>query len=185
MPDYNRKHIQVEPLDEGAHDVWTFAGKEVQGTKYEFAVTDRNFSKFNRWTFSVRVPDKLVGKAYIQVRPNAHPALKCWADIESKSINFRKATRGNHKSSVYAKVSLADPTGDKTKKQVAGGVSGNFPEWMRKFRLRLKKTVTTTAGTDTKARVVVVGKTDHAEMIRFYIAAKAWVLKEGWVPGED
>jgi hypothetical protein len=36
-----------------------------------------------------------------------------------------------------------------------------------------------THGTDGDKLVVTVAKDDHAMMIRVFIAAKAWVLKEG------
>jgi hypothetical protein len=47
--------------------------------------------------------------------------------------------------------------------------------------MRLKQTVTTTEGRDSKSQVVVFNRANHVKMIRLFFATKVWILNESFV----
>jgi len=63
---------------------------------------------------------------------------------------------------------------------VRGDERGDLPAWFDalRSRMRVKKKVKNTKGTDGDALVVLVSAGDHAAMIRLFFATKVWVLKE-------
>jgi hypothetical protein len=161
---------------------WTFAGAggrvPVTGTEYLYAVIDGNFPARNVWEFVVRAP--AAASEPIEVRPRSAPNLKAWAELPNRSLTFPRATRGDARGKRYCKVSLADPTGARTKDLVRGDERHDLPAWFEplRSRMRLKQNVRPTRGTDGESLVVLVPPDDHAAMIRLFFATKVWVLKE-------
>ena len=157
---------------------WTFAGDAVSGTERSYTVTDGNFDRQNAWEFIVRVP-KARG-ARIEVRPRSTPNVKAWAELPDRSLTFLPATRGDARGRWYCQVALADPTGGRSKDVVRGDERSLLPKWFDRLqgRMRLKKNIRQTRGTDGESLVVLVPAGDHAGMIRLFFATKVWVLKE-------
>lgn len=175
---YQLDRVTVEPGDSRSA-TWTFAGEAVSGTEQTYAVTDGNFPARNTWEFMVRIP-KARG-ARLEVRPRATPNLKVWAELTDRSLTFARATIGEARGRWYCQVALADPTGAKTKDVVKGEERHRLPAWFGPLqgRMRLKRNVRPTRGTDGDSLVVLVPAGDHAAMIRLFFATKVWVLKEG------
>ncbi len=178
-----RKRYQLDRVTIEAGDsrpaTWTFGGDAVSGTEQSYAVTDANFSSRNAWEFMVRIP-KARG-ARLEVRPRTTPNLKVWAELTDRSLTFSRATRGEARGRWYCQVALADPTGSRTKDVVKGDERRRLPAWFDPLqgRMRLKRNIRPTRGTDGDALVVLVAADDHAAMIRLFFATKVWVLKEG------
>ena len=128
--------------------------------------------------FVVRAP--AAASEPVEVRPRSTPNLKVWAELPNRSLTFPRATRGDARGKRYCKVSLADPTGERTKDLVRGDERHELPAWfdILQTRMRLKQTVRPTRGTDGEVLVVLVPPDDHAAMIRLFFAMKVWVLKE-------
>lgn len=181
-PKFNPRLIDVN-FEEERGATWKRVGSNlpVKGNEYSYLVKDRNFDRLNSWKFVVRVPN--TNKNEIIIQPAAAPNKKVWAGIDRKSIVFVKATEKNHRDKVYCKANLADPTARKTKIGTTRGDRKLLPKWFDYFRphMRLKATVATTAGTDSKAQVVLVEPDDHERMIRLFFALKVWVLEEGFL----
>ena len=162
---------------------WTFAGTRgrmpVTGTEHLYAVIDGNFPARNVWEFLVRAP--AASSEPIEVRPRSTPNLKVWAELTDRSLTFSRATRGEARGKWYCQVALADPTGTRTKDVVKGEERHQLPAWFDGLqgRMRLKRNVRPTRGTDGDSLVVLVSAGDHAAMIRLFFATKVWVLKEG------
>jgi hypothetical protein len=175
---YKTKKLQIERQGEGRTATWRFAGRTVRGTEYLYSVKDDNFSSLNRWTFAAQVPRKAYGD--IVVRPVGVPSKKVWAGLDRKAVVLVRARKNPYKSRAYCKVNLADPSGDRTKKGTRRGDRGALPKWFRLFRwrMRLKKTVTTTQGTDSSAQIIFMDHGDHETMIKLYFALKVWVMAE-------
>ncbi len=57
-----------------------------------------------------------------------------------------------------------------------------LPKWLQDLGRRLKQkcTVRNTKGTDARTLVVLVRLTEYEQMIRLFMATKAWVLKQGF-----
>jgi hypothetical protein len=157
------------------------AGRTVRGVEYSYAVKDRNFGRLNGWKYLVRVPDS--SRDEIVVQPVSVPGKQVWAGLDRRSIVFVRATKNPHRSKMYCKVNLADPMAERTKVGTRRGERDLLPRWFDYFRphMRLKNTVTTTAGHDGMAQVVRVGPEDHRRMVRLFFALKVWVLEEGVV----
>jgi hypothetical protein len=161
---------------------WTFAAAggrvPVSGTEHLYAVIDGNFPTRNVWEFVVRVP--AASSEPVEVRPRSTPNLKVWAELPNRSLTFPRATKGDARGKRYGKVSLADPTGERTKDLVRGDERHDLPAWFGPLqsRMRLKQNVRPTRGTDGESLVVLVPADDHAAMIRLFFATKVWVLKE-------
>jgi hypothetical protein len=174
---YDLDRVTVES-GESRPATWTFAGEAVSGTERSYAVTDGNFDRQNGWEFIVRVP-KARG-ARIEVRPRTTPNAKAWAELPDRSLTFLPATKGDARGRWYCQVALADPTGERSKDVVRSDQRSLLPKWFDRLqgRMRLKKNVRPTRGTDGEALVVLVPAGDHAAMIRLFFAMKAWVLKE-------
>jgi len=157
--------------------VWLLMREAATGTEYRYAVTDGNSRARNTWEFTVRVPPDRT--RYIDVRPSRHPNLKAWAELSDRSLLFGRATRPGYSGWYYCQLTLADPTGEYTRRSVRRGDRSRLrwlgiPPW----RFRLKETVRPTRGTDGKAQVMIVRADDHVTMIRLFFATKVWVLKE-------
>lgn len=179
---YNPRLVDVIFEDE-RKATWKRVGSHlaVKGNEYSYTVKDRNFDRLNDWKFVVKVANSR--NSDIVVQPGGVPNKKIWAGIDRRSIVLVKATKRLHKDKVYCKANLADPTGLKNKIGASRGERNLLPKWFDYFRpyMRLKATVTTTAGTDSKAQVVLIEPDDHERMIRLFFALKVWVLQEGFL----
>ncbi|HEX2635756.1 MAG TPA: hypothetical protein VHL81_01420 [Gemmatimonadales bacterium] len=175
---YQLDRVMIE-AGESRPATWTFGGDAVSGTEQAYAVTDANYSSRNAWEFMVRIP-KARGER-LEVRPRTTPNLKVWAELTDRSLTFSRATRREARGRWYCQVALADPTGSRTKDVVKGDERRRLPPWFDPLqgRMRLKRNVRPTRGTDGDALVVLVAADDHAAMIRLFFATKVWVLKEG------
>lgn len=178
-----RKRYQLDRVTVEAGDsrpaTWTFGGEAVSGTEQTYAVTDGNFASRNGWEFMVRIPRTRGGR--LEVRPRTTPNLRVWAELTDRSLTFSRATKGEARGKWYCQVALADPTGARTKDVVKGEERHQLPPWFDELqgRMRLKRNVRPTRGTDGESLVVLVPAGDHAAMIRLFFATKVWVLKEG------
>ena len=83
------------------------------------------------------------------------------------------------------KMTLADPSGVRTKIFVRDVNRKLLPKWFDSFRsaMRRKITVATTKGMDQDHHVVLANPEDHPTMIRLFFALKVWVLNEGFSLG--
>src|SRR5207245_2436236 len=102
------------------------------------------------------------------VRPHDTPSRRTWAAMDRKSIAFMRTTKHPYRGKLYCKVSLADPTGERTKSVVNKWNRRYLPKWISRsgLTIRVKNTVTTTKGTDGNHLVFVVRTVDHPKMIR-------------------
>ena len=175
---YQLDRVTVEPGD-SRPATWTFGSEgSVSGTEVGYTVVDGNFTSRNVWEFMVRVPKD--GSKRLEVRPRSTPNVKVWAELTDRSLIFVRATKGEARGRWYCKVALADPTGSRTKDVVRGDERHQLPSWFDSLhgRMRLKRNVRPTRGTDGEALVVLVAANDHAAMIRLFFATKVWILKE-------
>ena len=156
---------------------WTWQGRKFRGTDFIYRVVDENFDRLNEWTFSVRVPDN-PGQTVVQ--PQTVPGKSAFAQVGRRPITFQRATRHPHRRYAYCKVHLADPSMQKNWRGTTRGDRRKLPPWFKYFdnRMRLKDTVTTTAGNDGWDQVVLILPGDHERMIRLYFAMRVWVLQE-------
>lgn len=177
---YDLARVAVES-GESRPATWTFAGGAVSGTERTYEVTDGNFDRQNAWQFIVRVPKARSGR--LEVRPRTTPNVKVWAELTDRSLTFLPATKGDTRGRWYSQVALADPTGGRSKDVVRGDERARLPKWFDPLqgRMRIKKNVRPTRGTDGEALVVLVRAGDHAAMIRLFFAMKVYVLKERFV----
>jgi hypothetical protein len=175
---YRLDRVTVEPGEQRAA-TWTFGGKAVAGLEESYTVEDGNFPTRNRWEFVVRTP-KTRGER-VEVRPRTTPNLKVWAELPDRSLTFSRATKGDARGKWYCQVSLADPTGRKSRSIVKGDERGDLPPWFEplKGRMRKKENVRSTRGTDGESLIVLISPHDHRAMIRLFFATKVWILKEG------
>jgi hypothetical protein len=153
-----------------------FRDRSLPGTEFVYTVMDENYPHPYRWEFLVRVPDAVAEST--EVRPAVVPNVREWAGLDRRALMFQRATRGRHRGDMYCKVAVSDVSGDRTRIEMKD--KKQLPYWLRALgsRLRTKDTVRPTRGTDADALVVTVPRDDHAMMIRVFLAAKAWVLKE-------
>jgi hypothetical protein len=175
---YSLKKIRVVK-DGEQQSAWPLMREAVTGTEHRYSVTDENSSVRNKWVFTVRVPTDRT--RYIEVRPADHPNLKAWAELQDRSLLFARATRSGYSGWCYCQLTLADPTGEKTRRKVPRGGRQQLrwlgiPSW----RYRLKATVRPTRGYDGDGQVLIVRADDHATMIRLFFATKVWILKESF-----
>ena len=159
-------------------DSWRMAKMPVNGTVFAYTVVDRNIPPDNSWTFYVLVPDSDEEDENIIVRPEAAPYRHALVPVERRAITFSPGDEPGFMDKVYCKVFLADPTGNKTKIGVRYENRDQLPDWMSCFedRMQSKDTVRETRGTDGKALVISLEPKDHEEMIRVFIATRAWPL---------
>ena len=150
----------------------------VSGIEYVYTVTDENFSRHNSWEFVVRVPKARGGS--IEVRPSVVPNVRAWAGLDRRALMFERVTKGRYRGGCYCKVALADPTGERTRLIARVDEKKRLPYWFRSLsaRLRSKESIRHTRGTDSESLVITVPADNHEEMIAFFLAGKAWVLKE-------
>jgi len=176
---YKPSKIQIE-LKEQKKAKWKYDGI-VKGTEFFYTVKDENFGRLNQWMFRIQVPEDAYGEIIVQ--PAQTPARNAWAGIARSSIVFNRATRPGYKSLVYCKMNLADPTGVNTKRGTTRGDRPEFPKWFQTFRwrMRLKKTLTTTLGNDYNAQVIFADRENHALLIRIFFALKVWVLESKYI----
>jgi hypothetical protein len=179
---YRMDRVTVEQGEQRTA-TWTFAGDAVSGTEHSYAVADGNFDSRNRWEFIVRVPKGRSGR--VEVRPRSTPGQKVWAELPDRSLTFTRATLGDARGKWYCPVALADPTGERSRDVVRGDERAALPAWFDPVqgRMRLKRNVRPTRGTDGESLVVLVRPDDHTIMIRLFFAMKVWVLKEGFALG--
>jgi hypothetical protein len=176
---YEALNVEVS-LQEDRRSSWKWDGQTIRGNEFVYEVIDRNFDRLNRWTFAVKVPQD---GGQIVVQPQSVPGKKVFAGLERRSIIFMKATKNPHRTQLYCKANLADPTGDKHRLSTKKGDRSLLPKWFSYFipDMRLKHTVTTTAGHDGESQVVLVGREDYDRMIRLFFALRVWVLQESIV----
>jgi hypothetical protein len=176
---YRMDRVTVEEGEQRAA-TWTFAGDAVSGTEHTYAVIDGNFDGRNLWEFIVRVPGNRNGR--VEVRPRTTPGPKVWAELPDRSLTFTRATLGDARGKWYCPVALADPTGERSRDIVRGDQRSQLPAWFDPVqgRMRLKKNVRQTRGTDGESLVVLIPSDDHVAMIRLFFATKVWVMKEGF-----
>ena len=174
---YKTKKLAIQTQEERTGS-WRFGGRAVKGTEHLYTVKDANFSSLNKWIIAVRVPNNVYGD--IVVQPLMTPGKKVWAGLDRKAVVLVRATKNPFKSKVYCKLNLADPSGWQTKLGTRRGDRSALPTWFKPFawRMRLKQTVKTGKGRDSKAQVVLIGRDDHRTMLRLYFALKVWVLEE-------
>jgi len=152
----------------------------VRGTEYVYQVTDGNYAQRNAWEFLVRVPKKKGSS--IEVRPSSVPPVKAWSGMDRRAIMFERVRRGRNAGDCYCKVALADPAGERTRLIARVDEKKKLPYWLKSLngRMRSKASVRHTRGTDGDSLVIVVDPDDHQQMVALFLAAKAWVLKEGF-----
>ena len=123
----------------------------VQGIEHIYSVKDMNFDRMNKWTFAIRVPNNPRGGIIVQ--PVQVPSKNVWAGLERRSLVLPKATRNPYRRFVYCKVNLADPSGRQNYVGTRIGERDFLPTWLQelRWRMRLKRTVATTAGYSTAA----------------------------------
>jgi hypothetical protein len=177
VPKYKPRSVDVN-FKEDRRSSWKWGGRTILGVENLYRVIDRNFGRLNRWEFTVRVPSK---PGQIVVQPQTVPGKRVFADLQRRSIVFVKA-KMMPPGRLYCKVHLADPSGRKNYLGTRRGERSRLPPWFDYFRpiMRLKKTVTTTAGLDGKAQVVTVAHDEHDLMIRIFFAMRVWVLQENF-----
>lgn len=163
--------------DEDRRASWAWDRRKIKGTEFIYGVLDKNFDRLNKWKFSVKVPQEA---GQVVVQPLIVPGKKAFAEVKRRSIIFQKATRMPHRKNLYCKVHLADPSMERNWVGTTRGDREQFPDWFNYFRphMRLKKTVTTTAGNDGNDQVVLIKPDDHKRMIRLFFALRVWVLQE-------
>jgi len=178
---YDLDKVTVESREQRSA-TWTFPGsggrEPVSGTEHVYSVIDENRGSHYLWEFVVRVPSVRGGQ--VEVRPRTTPNVKIWAELPNRSLIFVQATRPEVRGKWYCKVTLADPTGGKTKAIIRGDERDKLPAWFDTLRgrMRRKESVRSTRGTDAESLVVLVPARDHTAMIRLFFAMKVWVLKE-------
>ena len=178
---YRRDRLEIDE-GESRPATWTFARTPVTGIECRYTVTDRNHTQRNRWEFVVRIPKSPAGR--VEVRPTQVPNDGAYAGLDRRGLTFRRATMPGYTQFRYCQVSL--PKGDGGGRVVAQrGERTSLPYFVRDlgWRLRLKKTVRPTRGTDANSQVALVRLNDYRAMIGVYMATKAWVLKsQGALP---
>ena len=174
---YKLALIHVE-LVESRSAIWAFTRKSVRGIEHKYRVRDRNFAARNEWTCVVRVSKN--PRDHIEVRPVDVPTLAAWANLERRSLTFPRATRPGYTNRRYCFVAIADYTGQRTKRTAGRGQREALPPWFQQLRsrMRLKKTVRPTHGTDGDKLVLLAAPDDHATMIRYFFPTKVWPLKD-------
>jgi len=152
----------------------------VRGTEFVYQVNDDNYAQRYEWEFLVRVPNKKGSS--VEVRPSFVPALKAWNGLDRRAMMFERIRRGRNVGDYYCKVALADPAGERTRLIARVDEKKKLPYWLKPLgsRMRSKEAVRHTRGTDSASLVIVVDPEDHQQMVALFLAAKAWVLKEGF-----
>jgi hypothetical protein len=175
---YSLEKLQVVPTD-SQETSWPLMREPVSGIEHTYAVMDGNEPRHNEWRFTVRVPADRT--KYIEVRPSYHPNLKAWAELQDRSLLFARCTLGRYRGLYYCQFTLADPTGEKTRRRVRPEDRDRL-DWLGipPSIVKLKKNVRQTRGTDGDALVIIVRPLDYAMMIKLFFATKVWVLKEGF-----
>jgi hypothetical protein len=173
---YQAINVDVR-LERERRSSWKWDNRTIRGVELIYEAFDRNFDRLNRWTFSVRVPQD---RGQIVVQPRSAPGKKVFASLERRSVVFTKATKNPYRTQLYCKANLADPTGAKNRVSTKRGERSLLPSWFKYFvpQMRLKHTVTTTAGYDGESQVVLVGRDDYERMIRLFFALRIWILQE-------
>lgn len=181
MPRYDFDRLDTENIciESGR---WDMANYPVRGKEHYYNIRDRNYRPSREWQFVVRVPDGRCRDQSIQVQPWTVPGDAVWDGLERRVITFIPAENGPHYGSVYCKIFFQDTYGVKTKIGTHRGERNDFPCWMQplRYRMRLKKTVKDTRGTDAKSQVIVLKPEDHKRMVWVFFATKVWVAAEGF-----
>lgn len=179
MRRYDPALVEVEHLKYKSA-TWDWLRRRVRGTESLYEVKDRNYDRNNRWVFVVQQPHS--DKNPIIVRPREWPKKGVWERLWRRSIVFNRARKRGYSGKVYCKMTLADPTGARTKIFVRNVNRKLLPKWFAYFRpaMRRKITVAPTKGKDHDHYVVLVSPEDHAAMVRLFFALKVWVLNESF-----
>jgi hypothetical protein len=167
----------VVTLQQERRSSWKWNNRSIRGTERIYEVIDGNYDRLNGWTFSVRVPQ---GAGQIVVQPQSVPGKTVFAGLERRSIVLIRATKNLHRTQLYCKANLADPTGIKNRLSTRRGDRSLLPPWFKYFIpcMRLKNTVTTTAANDGDSQVILVARDDYERMIRLFFALRVWILQE-------
>jgi hypothetical protein len=176
----NTSLVKIKQVNSNRDGHWTFQKSRFTGTIYEYEVEDQNFQPAYKWGFEICVPNKFHLGVYILLKITRHPQKSYWAGTERQTINFAKATKSIYRGMVYAKLNIADVTGKKNKIGITKGNRYLLPAYIRKFSLRVKKTVASTRGTDGNYQVAVMQPENHKSMIRLFFALKVWVMYDNF-----
>ncbi len=112
MRRYDPARVEVKHLEDKSA-TWHWLRRPVRGTESLYEVRDRNYDRNNRWVFVVQQP-RAAAKPSI-VRPRESPKKTVWETLWRRSIVFNRATKRAFNNKIYCKVTLADPTGVRTK----------------------------------------------------------------------
>jgi NAD-dependent DNA ligase len=104
--------------------------------------------------------------------------------LDRRTIGFQRATIGRHLAKVYAKLSIADVKGEKTRLVLNKDTKRFMPKWLKEFIPVQKQRVTRSSANDGEHLVAVLNRDDHIKMIKLFLALKAWVLDHGYDPEE-
>ncbi len=177
QPDVHRIVVSRGRVDQSAH--WEFRGKVFHGAIHHYAALDANTIMPIPWWLILCVPRDLRKGGYVLLQALDFPRTEAWTPIARTVINFAKATMQGYRGMLYAKIRLADPMSPQRYENVAWGIRSTLPPYLAGFRLRAKRKVATTRGSDADSLVAVVPRDDHAGMIRLFFATKAWPLDKG------
>ena len=176
--DVNRIVVSPGRVEADAH--WEFLGGVIShGAIHHYTALDANEELPLPWLFLLHVPHDLRKGGYVLLQALDYPRTKAWTPLARTVINFAKATMGDYRGMLYAKIRLADPLGAQKYENVTWEHRQALPEYLRGFDLRAKKRVGTTRGSDAESLVAVMPRDDHAQMIRLFFATKAWPLQQG------
>ena len=176
---YNPKHLEINLIKGNVRDSWTQGGKSVSGFVMKYGVVDAHFDRLNEWVFDVQIPND--DKFGFIVRPTTAPGKKIWADITRRSIIFNIANRKGVKDKLYCKISLADPSKEKTKLVLRMDEKELLTYWFKHLRgLTTKDKIATTKGSEGKTMVYSVRAGSYEKMIQIFFASKIWVLEKNY-----
>jgi len=179
MRRYDPARVEVKHLGNNTA-TWHWLRRPVRGTESLYEVRDRNYDRNNRWVFVVQQP-RAESRPSI-VRPRESPKKVVWETLWRRSIVLNRATKRGYRSKIYCKVTLADPTGARTKVFIRKVNRHLLPKWFASFTsaMRRKIAVADTRGKDQDHQVVLFTPEDHTGMIRLFFAMKVWVLNEDY-----
>lgn len=180
MRRYDPARVEVEHLEDQSA-TWHWLRRPVRGIESMYEVRDRNYDRNNRWVFVVQKPRS--DSQPVIVRPREWPKKGVWERLWRRSIVFNRATKRSYRGKIYCKVTLADPTGTRSKVFMRNLNRHLLPKWFAYFRssMRRKIAVAATRGKDHDHQVVLLNPDDHADMVRLFFAMKVWVLNEQYM----
>jgi hypothetical protein len=179
---FKPEHVEVAFASEKKAR-WEFKGHISRGLELLYEVKDLNYASRRDWTFMVRVPAHWGGDSYISISPLRIANREIWAGLDRRSLQFARGTIGRHRGRAYAKLSIADVTGEKNRRVLSTEDRSGLPSWLYAFRPVAKRRVIR-SGRDEASLVAVSDKKDYPRMIRLFLALKAWVLDREYNPDE-